>query len=96
MAYDQVYYAADAVKRAGSTEADKLVEALEKTDWVGTVGRTQFYGKDDPSHALDQNGPRLRHGLMAQWQDGKQVAVWPKSLAQGAIVLPAAVEAAAR
>jgi branched-chain amino acid transport system substrate-binding protein len=33
---------------------------------------------------------------MAQRQDGKQVADWPKSQAQGAIVVPAAVKAAAR
>ncbi len=96
MAYDQVYYAADAVKRAGSTEADKLVDALEKTDWVGTVGRSQFYGKDDQFTHSIKYGPGFVTGLMAQWQDGKQVAVWPKSLAQGAIVLPAAVKAAAR
>jgi len=29
------------------TDADKLVEALEKTDWKATIGRIQFYGKDD-------------------------------------------------
>src|SRR6202046_5035808 len=46
-AYDEVYYIADAVKRAGSTDADKMVDALEKTDWEGTIGRVQFYGKDD-------------------------------------------------
>src|ERR1700722_2704929 len=51
--YDEVYYIADAVKRAGSTDADKLVDALEKTDWVGTIGRIQFYGKDDPfTHSI--------------------------------------------
>src|SRR5690348_14826374 len=42
--YDEVYYIADAVKRAGSTDSDKMVDALEKTDWVGTIGRVQFYG----------------------------------------------------
>ncbi len=36
------------IKRAGSTDADKMVDALEKTDWDGTIGRIQFYGKDDP------------------------------------------------
>src|SRR5215468_7106215 len=52
-AYDEVYYIADAVKRAGSTEADKLVAALEKTDWEGTIGRIQFYGKEDPfTHSI--------------------------------------------
>ncbi|SFJ47309.1 ABC transporter substrate-binding protein [Methylobacterium brachiatum] len=96
MAYDQVYYTADAVKRAGSTEADKLVDALEKTDWVGTVGRTQFYGKDEPFTHSIKYGPGFVTGLMAQWQDGKQVAIWPTSLAQGKIVLPPSVKAAAR
>jgi hypothetical protein len=28
--------------------SDKMVDALEKTDYVGTIGRIQFYGKDDP------------------------------------------------
>src|SRR6476659_887414 len=46
-AYDQVYYIADAVKRAGSTESDKIVEALERTDFEGTIGRTQFLPKGD-------------------------------------------------
>src|SRR6201999_1646179 len=46
-AYDEVYYLADAIKRAGSTDADKMVDALEKTDWEGTIGRIQFYGKND-------------------------------------------------
>src|SRR6201985_803063 len=32
-AYDEVYFIADAIKRGGS-DADKLVEALEETDWV--------------------------------------------------------------
>src|ERR1700709_1778701 len=30
--YDEVYYIADAIKRAGSTDADKMVDALKKTD----------------------------------------------------------------
>src|SRR6202049_444548 len=52
-AYDEVYYLADAFKRAGSTDSDKLVDALEKTDYVGTIGRIQFKGKDSPNpHAL--------------------------------------------
>src|ERR1700759_5754639 len=78
-AYDEVYYIADAVKRGGSTDADKLVEALEKTDWEGTIGRVQFYGKDDPFTHSIKYGPGLITGLMLQWQDGQQVAVWPKS-----------------
>ena len=37
--YDAVNVVAEAIKRAGSTDPDKLVEALEKTDYVGTIGR---------------------------------------------------------
>jgi len=36
---DAINIVADAVKRAGSTDPDKLVDALEKTDYVGTIGR---------------------------------------------------------
>ena len=86
--YDEVYYIADAIKRAGSTDSDKLVAALEKTDYVGTIGRVQFKGKDSPNpHAL-KIGAGAISGLMLQWQDGKQVNVWPADLAKGKLKFP--------
>src|SRR6201994_4414815 len=91
-AYDEVYFIADAVKRANSTEADKLVDALEKTDWVGTIGRVQFYGKDDPfTHGI-KYGKGLITGLMLQWQDGQQVAVWPPEVAKAKLKFPAFIK----
>jgi branched-chain amino acid transport system substrate-binding protein len=90
--YDEVYYIADAVKRAGSTDADKLVDALEKTDWEGTIGRVQFYGKDEPfTHSL-KYARGLLTGLMLQWQDGKQVAVWPKEVAKAQMKFPSFIK----
>jgi branched-chain amino acid transport system substrate-binding protein len=87
-AYDQVYYIAEAVKRAGSTDSDKLVDALEKTDFEGTIGRTQFLGKDDPHvHGL-KTGKGFITGLMLQWQDGKQVNLWPTDVANGQLRFP--------
>jgi branched-chain amino acid transport system substrate-binding protein len=87
-AYDEVYYLADAFKRAGSTDSDKLVEALEKTDYVGTIGRVQFKGRDTANpHAL-KVGPDTVTGLMLQWQDGKQVNLWPNNLANGKLKFP--------
>jgi branched-chain amino acid transport system substrate-binding protein len=87
-AYDEVYFIADAIKRAGSTEPDKLVEALEKTDYVGTIGRVQFKGKDSPNpHAL-KIGPDTITGLMLQWQDGKQTNLWPAKVANGKLKFP--------
>ena len=91
-AYDEVYFIADAVKRAGSTEADKLVDALEKTDWVGTIGRVQFYGKDDPFTHSIKYGKGLITGLMLQWQDGQQVAVWPPEIAKAKLKFPSFVK----
>jgi branched-chain amino acid transport system substrate-binding protein len=92
-AYDEVYYIVDAIKRAGSTDPDKLVAALEKTDWIGTVGRVQFYGKDEPfTHSL-RYGTDLS-GLILQWQNGKQVTVWPSNLATGKITFPGFIKIA--
>jgi branched-chain amino acid transport system substrate-binding protein len=91
-AYDEVYMIADAIHRAGSIESDKLVDAMEKTDWVGTIGRVQFTGKDSPNpHAL-KTGAGSITGLMLQWQDGKQVNVWPKELANAKMRFPAFIK----
>ena len=80
MTYDEVYIMADAIHRAGGTDPDKLVAALEATDYTGTVGRMTFFGKDDPfAHAL-RYGPGYVSGLFVQWHDGKQVPVWPTTV----------------
>jgi branched-chain amino acid transport system substrate-binding protein len=91
-AYDEVYYIAEAVKRAGSTDADKLVDALEKTDFEGTIGRVQFYGKDEPFTHSIKYGKGLITGLMLQWQDGQQVAVWPKEVAKTEMKFPSFIK----
>ncbi|MDR3489773.1 MAG: ABC transporter substrate-binding protein [Bradyrhizobium sp.] len=88
-AYDDVYILADAIKRAGSTDPDKMVAELEKTDYVGTIGRLQFYGRDDQfTHGL-KYGPDNVSGMVFQWQDGKQVTVWPARIAEGKLKYPA-------
>jgi branched-chain amino acid transport system substrate-binding protein len=91
-AYDDVYIIADAIHRAGSTDADKMVEALQQTDWIGTIGRVQFWGKDDQfTHAI-KYGKGLVTGLMLQWHDGKQVAVWPSDLTNSKVIFPSFVK----
>ena len=90
--YDEVYYIAEAIHRAGSTDSDKLVDALEATDYVGTIGRIQFLPKGDPHvHGL-KIGQGAITGLMLQWQDGKQVNLWPKDLAKGKLIFPAFIK----
>jgi len=94
--YDEVYMIAEAVKRAGSTDSDKLVAAMEATDYVGTIGRVAFLPKGDPNvHGL-RTGKGYITGLMLQWQDGKQVNLWPKELASGQIKFPAFIKVAAK
>jgi branched-chain amino acid transport system substrate-binding protein len=83
---------ADAIKRAGSTDSDKIVDAMEKTNYVGTIGRVAFKPKGDPHvHGL-KTGPGFITGLMLQWQDGKQVNVWPKELAKGTMKFPSFIK----
>jgi branched-chain amino acid transport system substrate-binding protein len=78
--YDDVNIIAQAVQRAGSTNPDKLVAAMEKTDYVGTMGRVEFYGKDSPyTHAV-KVGPGFLTGVAIQWQNGKQVCIWPTNI----------------
>ncbi|WP_300457684.1 ABC transporter substrate-binding protein [Desulfobacula sp.] len=85
--YMAVYVLKDAIERAGTLESDKVVTALEQTDMMGVYGRLRF---DPKSHqvivALDPKDGAV--GSILQWQDGKRVVVYPKSIAKGSIQLP--------
>jgi branched-chain amino acid transport system substrate-binding protein len=94
MTYDSMYALKQAIERAHSTKPDALVGALEKTDLVGTMGRVQFYGpKDRFTHDV-KYGAHLVSGVGFQWQNGKQVAIWPPQAANDKPVLPDFVKAA--
>ena len=64
-AYDSIAILAQAINEAGSTDSDKIVEALENISHDGTLGRIYFpYGtKKDPS--ADNKGDEWWH----QWPD---------------------------
>jgi branched-chain amino acid transport system substrate-binding protein len=85
--YMAIYVLRDAIERAGSLDSDKVVAELEKTDVMGVYGRLRF---DPKSHqvipALDPKEGAV--GSILQWQDGKRVVVYPKSIAKGTIQLP--------
>ena len=85
--YDAVYVLAAAITRAGSTDADALVAQLEKTDTDGVIGKITFnkshqvpYGEDPTQTATS---------LAFQWRGGKRVVVFPESVADSHIELPA-------
>ena len=93
-AYDEVYYIADAIKRAGSTDADKLVTALEATNWEGTIGRIAFYNRNDQFPHAMKYGPGFVTGLIVEWENGKQVAIWPNDVAVGKLTFPSFIKTA--
>jgi len=85
---DDVYIIAEAIQRAGSTDPDKMVAEMEKTNFEGTIGRIQFYGKnDDFTHGI-KSGSGAVTGLVFQWQNEKQVTVWPQAIAEGKLKIP--------
>ena len=87
-AYDDVYIIANAAVAANSNDPDKLVDAMEKTDYVGTIGRVQFYGKDSEYTHSMKYGKDYVSGTFIQWQSGKQVTVWPTDKANAKIKFP--------
>src|SRR5580704_1451775 len=87
-AYDEVYIITEAIQRAGSTDPDKMVAEMEKTNYEGTIGHIQFYGRNDEfTHGI-KSGPGAVTGLVFQWQNGKQVVVWPPAIAEGKLKFP--------
>ncbi|MFZ1201714.1 MAG: ABC transporter substrate-binding protein, partial [Desulfobacterales bacterium] len=77
--FDAILIAADAINRAGSTDAEKLVDALEKTDLLVTRGTARF--------GTTKGGSEYHHWmppmLVIQWQDKKQVVLYPPEAATG-------------
>jgi branched-chain amino acid transport system substrate-binding protein len=64
----------DAVRRVGSLDSDKLREDLLK------VKTTTVFG----DFAVDERGYQIAHkAITVQWQDGRQVVVWPDAMAAG-------------
>lgn len=77
--YDAFHILKAAVERADSTDPDKLVTALEQTDYVGvgTTDPVRFRGRKDPY--THNSTYRM---IMVQWQNGKRVPVWPADIAK--------------
>lgn len=77
--YNVVLIAADAINRAKSMNNEALVDALEKTNLEVTTGIVKF-GLKQGSYEYHQWMPPM---LVVQWQDQKQVVVFPKEAATG-------------
>jgi branched-chain amino acid transport system substrate-binding protein len=69
----------EAVKRAGTLDADKVREQLLKMEIKTAFG----------DYKVEPDGFQVAHKMvMLQWQDGKRVVVWPDDLASGKLRYP--------
>lgn len=88
-AYDAVYILKDAIERAGfvpSKDPDKFVSFVEATDVTGVSGRIRF-DKNTHQQLFDGNPQETSIIVAYQWRNGKMVAVYPESVAEGKIEL---------
>jgi branched-chain amino acid transport system substrate-binding protein len=90
-AYESVYILAEAIERANSVDPDAIVAELKKTDRMGIMGRIRY---NDANQAVFGNDPNeTAMGAVIQWgNDGKRRIVYPASIAEAAIQLPAGLK----
>ena len=77
--FDGVLIAADAINRSKSTDPEKLVDTLEKTNLKTTRGTAKF-GLEKGGSEYHQWEPPM---LVVQWQNKQQVVLYPPEAATG-------------
>ena len=70
--YDAIGLLKEAIEKAGSRDADKLVPVIEKMTYVGTGAILEFDKAHDPVWGIGKDT-----GIAVQWQDGQKVPFWP-------------------
>ena len=90
-AYESVYILAEAIERAGSLDPDAIVAELKKTDRMGVMGRIKY---DQGNQVVYGNDPaETAVAAVFQWtEDGKRKIVFPASIAEAKIQLPAGLK----
>jgi len=73
--YDALMTLKEVIEKTGSTDADKLVAAIEKGEFVGTGDLATFDKRHDLVWAVGKTA-----GIAVQWQDGKKVPFWPPNV----------------
>jgi len=83
--YDALYMLKAAIEIAKSAEADAIVDAMEKIDYEGVMGRWVF---DKASHH-SKFGPGFRQFIMMQWQpDKKACVIYPEDNKTCELIFP--------
>jgi branched-chain amino acid transport system substrate-binding protein len=68
----------DAIAAAGSTDPNKINDAIAKTDKTYAVGPVRFAADHTAKIAV----------VVSQWRSGKPVIIWPKDRATGTALFP--------
>jgi branched-chain amino acid transport system substrate-binding protein len=77
--YAVIQILAAAIERAGKLDRDAVRDALTQTDMMTAEGPIKF----------NPDGTAQMTVIANQWQDGKQVLIWPPDQAAGKLVYPA-------
>ncbi|MCG6909276.1 MAG: ABC transporter substrate-binding protein [Deltaproteobacteria bacterium] len=92
-AYESVYILKEAIERAKSLDPDAIVAELEKTDRMGVIGRVKYDEGHQAVYGFDPKETCV--STVFQWTaDGKRTIVFPASIAEGKIQLPAGLKSA--
>jgi len=83
LAYTNVYFLAEAVKKAKTLEKAALIKALEETKYVSAVGETLTI---KPSKVIKHQG--FTKQKILQWQNGKQQVIWPFEFSTAQLAYP--------
>jgi branched-chain amino acid transport system substrate-binding protein len=93
--YAAIYIIADALKRAkltGNLDADReaIRQALVATDMDTVFGKVKFGTWTGPTGDpfTNQNIYSNEHSVLAQWQKGQLLNVWPQAVAETKVVFP--------
>jgi len=87
-AYESVYILAEAIRKAGSLDPDKVVTALKDTDRIGgAMGRIRFHKGQQAIFGDNPDAEAL--ACIIQWtKTGHRRIVYPPAIAEGDIELP--------
>jgi len=81
--YDALYLLKAVAEEAKTLDTEVLIKTLEKMRFEGTAGVILFEKDHDLKYGKDGKQP-----VWVQWQDGKQVAIFPKQFAGGKYISP--------
>jgi len=73
--YDAIMILRSAIEKEGTTNADRIVDYIEKNEHVGSGSVATFDKRHDLVWAVGKTS-----GIAVQWQDGKKVPFWPPNV----------------